>query len=176
MKYLFLIIGLTLTQNSLAVGLDELLLFPGGSVGNPELVPVKEDPGPNAEVIEQLIHDKVIEVDGAELSVKWTELGYGSITQKIIVPELARHTLFDHRNPGEEGPCLRSFAVFGAPNPTIPEVVEIDIQISNLYRIDRDRKICQVSMVEDVRTVVEGIEFSHRYTKDMGFRYIEDCL
>jgi len=31
-------------------------------------------------------------------------------------------------------------------------------------------------MVEEIVTTIDGVEFSHRYTKDMGYRFIEDCL
>lgn len=148
-----------------------------GDLGNPELFPVEEDPGSNAEIIEKVVHSKTVYIDGSTVSHKWTMLGYGQTTEKIIVPDLANHTLFNHRNPGEEGPCLRSYNIFGqSQTPTIPDSFTIDITILNSFRVNRERGICQVNMVEDVITVIDGVEFTHRYSKDMGYRYIEDCL
>jgi len=182
MKTIGIILTIFIANHSLANNFPTELIVPDlppifGDIGNPDLVPVQEDPGPNAEVIEKIIHEKTITIDGSTVSHKWTMLGYGQTTEKIIVPELANHTLFDHRNPGEEGPCLRSYNIFGqTQTPSIPSSFEIDITISNSYRIDRDRNICQVNMLEDVTTTIDGVEFSHRYSKDMGFRYIGDCL
>ena len=178
MKQLLIILSLTMAINSWGseINIDDIFLGGGfGSQPNPELFPVEEDPGFDAEEIERVIHEKDITVDGSTLDLKWTTLGYGAITQKIIVPELADHTLFDHRNPGEEGPCLRSYSTLGSPNPVLPDTLEINIQIKNKYRINRERKICKVTMVEDVITIVDGINFVHTYEKDMGWRYIGDC-
>lgn len=151
-------------------------LPPFGNIGNPEFLPVEENPGPDAEVIEQLIHDKLIVLADSQVKMKWTSLGYGAVTEKVIIPELAAHTVFNHRNPGEEGPCLRSYRQLGATplNPVNQDLV-VSIQILNRYEMNRDKKICRVSMVEHVTTEIAGTEFSHSYTKPMGFRYIGDC-
>ncbi len=143
--------------------------------GDPTKVPVEEDPGRDAEVIKEVVHSKEITVARENVSFKWTELGYGQLTEKVIVPELAKHTLFNHRNPGEDGPCLRSYRFPGSDRIKPDGDVVINIEILNKYEINREKNICRVSMVEDVRTVIGGVELSHTYTKPMGFRYIEDC-
>jgi len=178
---------LDLEFEKIQVGLD------GGDINK---IPVREDPGPDAEVILQTVHEKEILVPRKDLSFKWTTLGYGARTHKVIVPQLAAHTLFNHRNPGEDGPCLRSnrrsfggnfepLPIFGelpvSPQPKPDPVVDtrgeisISITVSNEYLINREKNICKVRMVEDVRTTIEGEEFYHVYRKDMGFRFIADC-
>jgi hypothetical protein len=165
-----------------------LIIINGGDINK---VPVREEPGADAEVIHQVVHSKTISVLESEISFKWTELGYGAMTHKMIVPQLAAHTLFNHRNDGEDGPCLRSDRrVFGGeaefPFPTPPgekkpidelpdREISILIRVMNKYSINRENGICKVQMVEDVRTTVGFEEFYHTYTKDMGFRFIEDC-
>ena len=167
--------------------------FNGGDVNK---IPVREEPGSDAEVVLEEVHSKEIDVLRGDLSFKWTSLGYGAMTHKVIVPQLAAHTLFNHRNPGEDGPCLRSdrrrmggvdidfpFPDFEPINPKVPEVPPVDpneeisiaIKISNRYLMNREKNICKVQMVEDVRTIIAGEEFYHTYTKDMGFRFINDC-
>lgn len=146
------------------------ILLPGDDRGNPDLVPVRENPGPNAETIKESIHSKTVELNVTGYKV--TRLGYGTPTAKILVPDLAKHTLFNHRNDGEDAPCLAGFG-FGVPQTPAP--AEITIKISNEYRINREKKICQVFLVEDVDTTMDGQTFFHTKVKDMGFRYIGDC-
>ena len=155
--------------------LDLLNDFLIGQGGDPALVPVEEDPGPNAIVVEETVHDKLIVLEDFKVKLKWTALGYGQMTEKVIVPELAKHTVFNHRNPGEEGPCLRSFRTFGQTELEHEGALEISIKILNRYEMNVDKKICRVTIVEDVMTLIDGVEFSHVYTKPMGFRYIDDC-
>ncbi len=171
---------LTVQAQELEV-LNDLSLF---GIGNPDLIPVQEDPGPNAEVINQTIHTKTITVEKDDFHFKWTTLGYGALTYKVIIPPLAAHTLFNHRNPGEEGPCLRSLRLNTATDfegsssgiEAPPQEISVTIKALNQYRINREKKICKVTMVEYVKTVINDEVFDHRYTKDMGYRYIDDCL
>lgn len=165
-----------------------LVMIAGGDISK---IPLREDPGPQSEVILQTIHTKELSVLAKDISFKWTGLGYGAMTHKVIVPELAGHTVFNHRNPGEDGPCLRSdrrmFAGVGIPvlpnrdgsmpilDPHQSQEIVISVKIQNQYSINRDKGICKVQMVEDVRTSIDGEVFYHVYKKDMGFRYIEDC-
>lgn len=185
--------ALVLTMGTISYGkanASEVLatfLIPG--LGNPAFVPVTEDPGVDAEVIEEVVHSKKIVIAKEDLKFKWTTLGYGSMTEKVIVQDLAAHTLFNHRNPGEDGPCLRSFRqrqplIFNTGGTVTSPItnpadangdITVQIQILNKYTMNREKNICKVNMVEHVSTVIGGIEFSHTYQKDMGHRYIGDC-
>ena len=162
------------TQDSLEIPGELLPIF---NNFNPELVPVRENPGSNAERVSQVLHEKSFLVSGENLSIKWTKLGYGNITEKVIVHELANHSMFNHRNDGEEGPCLRTYRLPGSEGIKIDANTdyEVNIQVSNLYRINREKKICQVFMVEDVELEIGNVKFVHQNRKDMGFRFIGDC-
>jgi len=177
MKKIILIAALVLSQHGAMANEAGSLsdLFPG-SVINPEFVINEGDPGPDALEIETLIHDKNIVMESSEFKIKWTELGYGAITEKVIIPELANHTVFNHRNNGEEGPCLRSYRMQGDDPIEEPQSLLVNIQIKNQYLINEEKRICKVSMVEVVSTEISGTVFEHVYSKDMGFRYINDCL
>lgn len=189
-SFLVMIVFVT---NAVALTVDELdfIQMNGGDITK---VPIEKEPGVNSVQISQIIHNKQIEVDQNAISFKWTTLGYGANTHKVIVPELAFHTLFNHRNPGEDGPCLRSDRLkfhnlimdkdgkvleqISSPNQlnmNVGESIRISIKILNNYIIDRLENVCKVQMVEDVRTVINGEEFYHVMTKDMGYRFIEDC-
>lgn len=160
--------------------LPDFLDVPGINQANPDLFPVLEEPGADADYVEEVVHSKVIQIPADSLKFKMTTLGYGVLTHKVIVPELASHTLFNHRNPGEEGPCLAEEAFIASPSPVLAPgtKVSIVIQVKNGYRINRETGACKVQMIEDVRTLVDDnmtVEFSHTYSQDMGFRYIGDC-
>ncbi|MGH1468435.1 MAG: hypothetical protein ACRBBP_06110 [Bdellovibrionales bacterium] len=170
-----LLMGVASHGSELSIGNNLGLGDIFGLGGDPTKVPVEEDPGKDAEVIKEAVHSKEIRVAKENVSFKWTGLGYGQLTEKVIVPELAKHTLFNHRNRGEDGPCLRSYRFPGAGSIKPTSDVVIDIVISNQYEINREKNICRVSMVEDVKTIINGVELSHTYKKPMGFRYIEDC-
>lgn len=189
-SFLVMIVFVT---NSMALTVDELdfIEMNGGDITK---VPIEKEPGVDAVQISEIIHSKEIEVDQKEISFKWTTLGYGANTHKVILPELASHTLFNHRNPGEDGPCLRSDRLkfnnlimdkdgkvieqISSPdqlNLIVSDSIKISIKILNNYIIDRLENVCKVQMVEDVRTVINGEEFYHVMAKDMGYRFIEDC-
>lgn len=155
---------------------EDLNLTPSFPNFNPEFEIIEEDPGPDALIKDETIHKKTLVIDGTKTKVKWTELGYGMITEKIIIPELAGSTVFNHRNSGEEGPCLRSFRFMGAEAINMPEEFSVDISIMNRYEINEEKVVCRVTMIEDVETVIEGVSFVHTYSKPMGFRHPDDCL
>ena len=149
--------------------------FPGALI-DPDLVINEGDPGPDALEVIALVHDKNIVMESSEFKIKWTTLGYGAITEKVIVPELAKHTVFNHRNNGEEGPCLRSYRMPGDEPIEAPQSLLVNIQIKNQYLINEEKRICKVAMLEVVKTEISGTMFEHVYSKDMGFRHIDDCL
>lgn len=180
-----LILMASLSAHAANINLNDLspeifdIIGLGGDVNK---IPVREEPGPDAEVIEKVVHSREVTTLIGAVKFKWTRLGYGALTHKVIIPQLAEYTLFNHRNDGEEGPCLRSdqkrfpgLKPIDAEVPDQNQYVPISIKILNKYSINREKKICKVQMVEDVRTVINGEEFYHSYTKDMGYRFIEDC-
>lgn len=121
--------------------------------------------------------DVTINVEVGSKRIKETILGYSRPTVKVIVPELAEHTLMNHRNEGEDGPCLASQAqdvedvIQGKPaiEPAvfhITETQELSVGADNL---------CRVLLIENVETKIRGIKFVHQRISGLPSRIAEDC-
>ena len=105
-----------------------------------------------------------------------TALGYGAMIPKVISLELAKHTLLDHRNIGEAGPCLAGFSLGSAGlGVKFPLRETVKIELRNRYDINHERGVCQVALEEFVEGEIDGQLFTHLLTKDMGHRFIDDC-
>ncbi|MEH0860941.1 MULTISPECIES: hypothetical protein [Halobacteriovorax] len=119
-------------------------------------------------------------VDISSAKLKWTNLGYGSIYfVKVIVPQLAGETFLNHRNVGEDGPCLfthdtRNVEDVVGDNPSI-EDVDFKIKLSK-QTIKLDEQKCGVVLIEDVRANIRGFEFQHTLRHTMPERHIDDCF
>jgi hypothetical protein len=145
--------------------------------GNPELVPVEGNPGSHAQIIEIELHSKIVPLNVTKY--KETLLGYGTLTGKILIPELAEQSLLNHRNDGEEAPCLsgpsKGMKPIAIDNTLLPEIVPVEIKVLNEFHINQEKRICKVILIESVEAEVQGVRFRHRLVKDNGFRYIKDC-
>lgn len=141
---------------------------------NPDFIKKKESPWPGAEQIYQTIHRKEVELQFD--SFKVTTLGYGASTPKVISLDLAKHTVLDHRNEGEAGPCLAGSFFPGSFSAQFPLKELVTIELRNRYDINRERGVCQVILEEIVTVEIDGKEFSHHLSQDMGHRLISDCL
>ncbi len=180
----------TLKSNALTDSELNWIALNGGDINK---VAIQKHPGPQSIYIQEIVHSKEISLQSDGISFKWTELGYGALTHKVIIPELAKHTLLNHRNDGEDGPCLRSDFVQigdqvmsaenvlleeGSPNDNkanLPKDIHVKIQVKNNYIVDKAQGVCKVQLIEDIRTVINNEEFYHVLVQDIGFRFIEDC-
>ncbi len=119
-------------------------------------------------------------VDISTAKLKFTNLGYGrTYFVKIIVPALAGETIMNHRNLGEDGPCLFTYDTDNLEDVIQgnPEVVDTEFKIilkKNLF-LDSDN-ICKVSLTEELSANVRGFQFIHSKTSLLPDRIAEDCF
>lgn len=128
------------------------------------------------------VHKKTVTlpVDIGTTKVKFTNLGYGdNFLVKIIVPELAAETLLDHRNVGEDGPCLFTNDAANVSDvvQNRPEVVLVpfEITLEKNFIVDKQSNTCLVTLKEKIRAEVRGFEFLHQKNLAMPSRHVDDC-
>jgi hypothetical protein len=117
-------------------------------------------------------------IDLSSLKLKFSNLGYGeTYFVKIIVPELAGETFLNHRNLGEDGPCLFTYDANHVDDvlQSSPELIETNFKItlSKLTSLDGDK--CIVTLQEDIETVVRGFKFIHTKYETLPSRVAADC-
>lgn len=119
-------------------------------------------------------------VDISTAKLKWTNLGYGqTFFVKVIVPELAAPTVLNHRNVGEDGPCLFTYDTTNledviGDNPGI-ENVDFKITVSkDAWKTSEG--VCKVRLTEHIEAEIRGFRFMHNLVHDLPERVAEDCI
>ncbi|WP_412469754.1 MULTISPECIES: hypothetical protein [unclassified Halobacteriovorax] len=119
-------------------------------------------------------------VDISTAKLKWTSLGYGeTFFVKVIVPELAGETIMNHRNVGEDGPCMFTYDtqhledVIGN-NPGV-EDIDFEITLTKFFSKGAQGQ-CRVSLQENINANIRGFKFTHTLSHQMPNRVGEDCF
>lgn len=121
-----------------------------------------------------------IPVDISTTQVRFSNAGYGDLqVLKVLVPALADVTLLDHRNAGEAAPCMATYEAASVNeivqgNPTV-EDIQLQITLSKVPTINKRKKICEITLVENLSTKIRGFEFIHSRSKVIATRPVEDC-
>jgi hypothetical protein len=126
-----------------------------------------------------IVSERTVEltVDISKENVKRSRAGYSQPTVKVLVPELADVTVFDHRNEGEGAPCLATFDTLN-PGEVIgenPEVVKLPFTIKLVRSTFVDNGECHVFLEEEVVGDIRGFRFEHLRGGSVGKRHIDDC-
>lgn len=121
----------------------------------------------------------ILPVDLNTTRLKLSSGGYSSLVVKVLVPELADVTIADHRNAGEDAPCLATFDAFTVEEVLQgkPEKLEIPFTITLKKQVwaDSVNKVCKVSLTENVVGMIRGFQFTHDRYLEMPDRHIDDC-
>lgn len=130
---------------------------------------------------EVLVSEKkvVIPVDISTAKLKFTNRGYGeTYLVKVIVPELAEHTLLNHRNEGEDGPCLFTYDSQNVADvvQSNPETLDVEFTIKQSKSFWFNGEVCKVSLVETIDANIRGFNFMHLLEHDLPDRVKEDCI
>ena len=146
-----------------------------------------------AQYQETLQHSKTIEMTVAlnEDSVLCSKADYGALFLKILIPDLAKHTLLNHRNLGAAAPCVAAglctddnnpSKIIDVNNPTEKIVVKIDVYRAEYAEStggfmpgEPIKQICAVTLIERVETTIRGRKFTHERLNDLDRRYLSDC-
>ena len=119
----------------------------------------------------------VLPVDVSTAKLKFTNLGYSSFLVKVIVPELITDTILNHRNVGEDGPCLFTYEAFTVDEvlQDRPEVIDTEFLIT----LEKNARVfgekCEVELTETVTADIRGFLFQHSKSIALSSRIIADC-
>lgn len=166
---------------ALAAGLLAPALVLAGAMAHAETI--SELPG------EKIISERTVKlpVELNRAKVKISNRGYGqTYLVKVLVPELADITLMNHRNEGEEAPCMATYETdsLGDIIQHAPDRIQSDFKITltkgfYLQWADQVNKpnevICKVYLREDLETTIRGFKFIHSRTSELPDRIAADC-
>ena len=108
---------------------------------------------------------------------------YNANFLKVLIPEVANATLFDHRNTSVGAPCIAAgictatfneatFLASGGPT----EDIDVNVVMIGHYDIDHDTQTCSVWLSEEIFTTIREVDFYHLRFTDISNRAYEDCL
>lgn len=129
------------------------------------------------------MHSKkvILPVDISELTVKLSRADYALPVVKILIPELARETLLDHRNTNEGAPCLATYETL-APGNVIqnnPQAENIEFLITAEKELELQKEgsteTCAVTLVENITAKIRGFAFTHTRYFALPNRNPADC-
>jgi hypothetical protein len=130
--------------------------------------------------IAKIVSEKIVKlpVNIGKAKLKFTNLGYGqTYFVKIIIPELAAETILNHRNVGEDGPCL-----FTEDTDKIedvlqgrPEIIQTEFKITLIKRAFKHGDKCTLTLIENIKAKVRGFHFEHNRNIDLPERVTDDC-
>lgn len=120
----------------------------------------------------------VLPVDIGTTKLKFTSRGYGSFFVKVIVPELAEKTLLNHRNEGEDGPCLFTYEALNIQDVIQgnSETIDVEFTIKHERRTWFSGEICKVSLIETINANIRGFNFMHSLVHELPDRIEADCI
>lgn len=130
----------------------------------------------NLELSKKIVN---LPVDVSTAKIKFTNLGYGNISfVKVIVPEMAATTILNHRNIGEDGPCLFTNGTFSVDDvlQDNPEIIDTDFTITLSRSTFIQGDVCKVTLHESVTADIRGFHFVHYLSTSMPDRIVEDCF
>ena len=120
-----------------------------------------------------------INIDISKVKVRLSRSGYLDPVVKILVPELADVTLLNHRNGSEGAPGMATFdTIFPEAvvqnNPSM-ESVKMNITLEKLPTINPTSQLCDITLIESIRTNIRGFNFTHEKRDVIASRAIADC-
>ena len=108
---------------------------------------------------------------------------YSATFLKILIPQIADLTVFDHRNAGASAPCIAAgacSAVLGPANiidPAQPDdTISLRVLRTQHYAIDHDAATCTTWLREELFTTIRGVAFYHMRQGDPAAHDYADCL
>lgn len=136
--------------------------------------------------VTRVIQDEIFPVSVTldESTVLCSSADYAATFLKVLIPDIAQVTLFDHRNFAVAAPCIAAGECSDELNPsTILDaggngeiVAPLRVMLTGIYVVNHDAQTCTVRLREDLSTVIRGVEFTHAREGFVSERAVEDCL
>ena len=122
----------------------------------------------------------VVKIDAT--NVKRSQADYQMPMIKVLIPDIAKHTLMDHRNRGEGAPCMavEDFIKIVDPEQIIQnnpgtENVVLKVKLTKTLYPHPEAGKCYGMLTEDLSAVIRGQKFVHQRTLELPERHIDDC-
>lgn len=119
-------------------------------------------------------------------TVKCSKADYAQPMLKVLIPALADLTVLNHRNTREGAPCVAAGPCRFAPRGQTPhspddvlkhgegvETIAVRVVLKRLT--EKDATVCQVTLKEEVFTIIRGIPFYHLQSQSLQERNPADC-
>ncbi|WP_413569653.1 hypothetical protein ACLWBD_04195 [Bdellovibrio sp. HCB117] len=136
----------------------------------------------NANTTETVISEKTfrLPVDISTAQVRKTNAGYGELyLVKVLIPGLAAVTVLNHRNVGENAPCMATYETTSIEdviqNNPATEHYDITVTQTKLAYPDWENTKCIVHLQEKVSAKIRGYNFVHSASTPLQERHIDDC-
>jgi hypothetical protein len=120
-----------------------------------------------------------LNVDVSTAMTRLSGSGYATVIVKVLIPELADVTLFDHRNPGEGAPCMATYEAL-EPEEVIQgrpgvEKVDFKITLNKVAKVNELNQKCEILLEEHIQGNIRGFDFFHFRSSIISTRLPEDC-
>ena len=91
--------------------------------------------------------------------------------------QLAGKTILNHRNIGEDGPCLftRDTSMLNDVLQNKPEVIKTNFKVTLIKDTFKSGETCYLTLFEDIEANIRGFHFQHRRSIPLPDRVSEDC-
>jgi hypothetical protein len=93
---------------------------------------------------------------------------YSATFLKVLIPQIASVTVFDHTNAGAGAPCIAAGQCSETLFPDMlidtgkpDEDISLRVVRTRTLAIDHDAKTCAASLVEELHTTIRGVSFYH---------------
>ena len=130
---------------------------------------------------ETILSDKkvTLPVDISTTQLFLSRAGYSMEVVKVLLPELAAVTFLNHRNNSAGAPCMSTYETYDPSeiiqnNPAVGQI-EFSIKLTKDTYVDEERKVCVVSMRENISGKIRGFNFQHELSINLPERHVDDC-
>jgi MYXO-CTERM domain-containing protein len=144
----------------------------------------------SAAYAEPVVHETVVHQTTTPVQLKLdastvlcSSADYGATFLKVLIPDLAGHTLLDHQNTGAGAPCVAAGPCQPGHMPSdiidpksATEAVVVSVKAVRVDESDAEAQTCTTSLKEQVNVTIRGVAFKHERFSALGERPFSDCV
>ena len=145
-----------------------------------EEVPVEEVPAESTRLISDVTTRMTVTLDDS--TVLCSSADYSGTFLKVLIPQVADVTLFDHRNFSVNAPCIAAGPCTEVLSPAtiletddVTEDIDLRVVLSSTAVPNVDLGTCTVTLTEQLFTTIRGVEFFHQRSGLISERQLADC-
>jgi hypothetical protein len=139
-----------------------------------------EVPQESTRLISDVTHQMTVTLDDS--TVLCSSADYSGTFLKVLIPQVADVTLFDHRNTSVNAPCIAAGPCTDDVNPAsivdaddTTEDIALRVVLTSNAVPNVELGTCTVTLTEQLFTTIRGVEFFHQREGVISERSIDDC-